>query len=250
MPEKQNDTNLQSIVSVVFGGMHGTPRNIAMACHHAGHKVVIVDKRGSPDDADTSFYDHAIVADLMDTTSLPVLAKEIAACFGYISNLFFGLRYRGPEADAWNGELALNLLVPHICIDELTPHFKQGGAIILIGSTAGRRVTPNTSLAYQCTKAAADQMVRYYAYHLGPRAIRMNAVSPCYIVKDESIKFFEDNEAFSSAAIAAHPLKRIGRADDIADMSVFLCSEKASFVTGQIIEVDGGLSLPQPGIPW
>lgn len=245
MPEQDRPT-----VSVVFGGMHGTLRNVAQAFHDAGDKVIIVDKREAPEDGDTSYFDHVVAADLMDETVLADVAARIAACYGHVSNLVFGLRYRGPEEDVWRGETMLNLTVPHVMIDNLSDAFVDGGAIVLISSTAGRRVTPNTSLAYQCTKAAADQMVRYYAYHLGPKGIRVNAVSPCYIVKDESIKFFMANEDVSKDAIAAHPLKRIGRADDIADMTAFLCSDKATFVTGQIIEVDGGLSLPQPGIPW
>ena len=234
-------------ISVIFGGMHGSPRNIAKTFHDDGHKVVVVDKREKPDDDAPPFYDHAIAADLMDAKSLPGVASRISSLFGRVTNLVFGLRYRGPAETAWDGEIALGLTLPRIMIDALVPSFTKGGAIVFMTSTAARFVAPSISLAYQCAKAATDQMTRYYAFHLGAKGIRVNAIAPGYIVKDESMAFFTRDRDKAARIVKDQPLGRVGRAQELATVTRFLCSEDASFVTGQIIDVDGGICVQQPG---
>lgn len=234
-------------VSVVFGGMHGSPRNIARVFQESGHHVIVVDKREAPDDGAPAYCDHAIAADLLDVDALPQIAARIAEPYGRVTNIVYGFRFRGPEEQAWDGEIALGLTVPRVTIEHLLPYFTEGGSVIFISSTASRFVAPTTSLAYQCVKAATDQMMRYYAYALGPKDIRVNAVSPGYIVKDESMKYFLADEEKAERVYADHPLRRIGKADEIATVVNFLCSDAASFVSGQIIDIDGGLGVLQPG---
>ncbi|MEQ8319666.1 MAG: SDR family oxidoreductase [Rhodospirillales bacterium] len=243
----EDNTSKSTPVSVVFGGMHGSPRNIARTFKENGHHVIIVDKREAPDDGGETYCDHAISADLLDVDALPDIAAKIAAPYGRVTNIVYGFRFRGPEEQAWDGEIALGLTVPRVTIEHLLPYFSEGGSIVFISSTASRFVAPTTSLAYQCVKAATDQMMRYYAYTLGPNGIRVNAVSPGFIVKDESMKYFLADEEKAQRVYADHPLRRIGKADEIATVVNFLCDDASSFVSGQIIDIDGGLGVQQPG---
>ena len=92
-------------------------------------------------------------------------------------------------------------------------------------------------------KAAVMQMVRYYAVALGPKGIRVNAVSPGTTVKDESKQFYADHPELEQLYRDIVPLGRMGTAADVAGVVAFLLSDDASFLTGQNIALDGGATL-------
>ncbi len=112
---------------------------------------------------------------------------------------------------------------------------KNGGVICNVASVGGMRPSPILG-AYNISKAALIFMTRQLAFELAPR-IRVNAVAPAVVKTRMSALLWEADE---SAAAASHPLGRLGEPDDIANAVVFLCSEQASWVTGVVMEVDGG----------
>lgn len=119
---------------------------------------------------------------------------------------------------------------------------KGGGAIILVSSIGGLRGSDVIG-AYNVSKAADMQLARNLAVELGPDNIRVNAIAPGLVKTDFARALWED-PAFAEPRIAATPLRRLGEPEDIAGTAVFLASEAASWMSGQVLVVDGGATVP------
>jgi NAD(P)-dependent dehydrogenase (short-subunit alcohol dehydrogenase family) len=115
-----------------------------------------------------------------------------------------------------------------------------GGSIINIASVAGLRPQPG-GLLYSLTKAGLIMMTRSWAQEFGPHNIRVNAIAPGLIQTDLSEFFWKDN-ARRRQYESATPLHRIGQPDEIAGLALYLASDEASFVTGQVMVADGGMT--------
>ncbi len=116
-----------------------------------------------------------------------------------------------------------------------------GGAIISLSSTGNLVYTPNYA-GHGSSKAAVETMVKYAAHELGPKGIRVNAVSGGPIDTD-ALRAFPNYEEVKAATIARSPLGRMGTPQDLAGACWFLCSEEAGWITGQTLVVDGGTSF-------
>jgi NAD(P)-dependent dehydrogenase (short-subunit alcohol dehydrogenase family) len=98
---------------------------------------------------------------------------------------------------------------------------------------------------YHIAKAGVEQLTRYLAYALGPQKIRVNAVAPGLVDREQGPKL-SDNPLNQAVIDVAVPLGRAASAIDIANVVAFLCGEQSAYVTGQVITVDGGLSIREP----
>ncbi len=117
-----------------------------------------------------------------------------------------------------------------------------GGAIILLSSINADFATP-TLAAYAATKAALNNLTKTAALELAPHAIRVNAIAPASIdtpLLRASFDLTGDAVAARAANIKRHPLGRIGSADEVADLAVFLASNRAAWITGAVHHIDGG----------
>ena len=142
---------------------------------------------------------------------------------------------------------ATNVRGPFLLVQQLLPVLGEGSSIVAISSLGARAVPgkpglENSSLlAYSSTKGALETLVKNWAAILGPRGIRVNAVAPGVI--DTDMSSFTKTEAGREAALGMQALKRIGKPEDVADVVAFLASDKARWITGASIPVDGGSKL-------
>ena len=115
---------------------------------------------------------------------------------------------------------------------------QSGGSIINIASVSGLKPQPG-GLLYSCTKAGLIMLTRSWAQEFGPHGIRVNALAPGLIQTDFS-EFFWKEESRRRAFEAMQPIRRLGQPEDVAGLALYLASDEAAFVTGQVFVVDGG----------
>jgi NAD(P)-dependent dehydrogenase (short-subunit alcohol dehydrogenase family) len=227
---------------VVLGGTRGLGRTVSVQLATAGRDVVCIGRTPSPvHDAAPDGRVHVLGCDFEDLDRLREVLVSIRSS-GAIGGLVLSQRYRG-TADAWAGELHASLHVSRTALETLDGAFATGGAVVAVSSLASRRIMPDCSPGYHAAKAALEQLVRYYAVKWGPGGVRVNGVSPGVFVKQESAAYYAERPALSRYYEALTPLGRMGRAEETANVIRFLLGPDASFITGQVITVDGGMSL-------
>ena len=119
------------------------------------------------------------------------------------------------------------------------PLLREGARIVNLSSIAGRVGRAGGRSVYGATKAAVDAFTRNWALELAPRKIRVNAVAPGYIETDMTAGYFADPEKLQHA-VDRQPFGRLGHADEVAEVVLFLCSPASNWITGDSLNVSGG----------
>ena len=143
-------------------------------------------------------------------------------------------------ADAYDMVADTNLRGAFLCVRESLPHLRDTkGAVVLISSMWGM-VGASCEAVYSATKAAVQMMARSLAKEVGPSGVRINCVAPGAVDTDMMACYSEEDK---QALAEDTPLGRIATCEDITQAAEFLLSDKASFITGQTLVVDGGFTL-------
>ena len=232
-------------LAIIAGGTKGLGRVVAGRFKARGFTVAVI-SRSAPGNETGAAHLAADLETLTDAAAA-TLAQDAVSAFGPLRYLVFCQRYRG-EGDPWHGEMQVGVTATRALIDAFTPSFATTGdrAIGVVSSVYAGLTGASQPAGYHVAKAALNQLVRYYASALGRRSIRINAVMPLTYIKDENEAFYHGNEDLMALYRRFVPLGRLGHATDSADALDFLCSEKASFITGQSLFVDGGVSVLWP----
>lgn len=253
--------DLRGKYALVTGGTKGIGMMIARGLLQAGARVVISSRTA---DACAEAQQHlsafgdvrAIPADLSRHDECRRLADLVTADSGRLDILVnnAGAMWREPletfPDEAWDTVLDLNLKSPFWLVRALLPALRSAGTaddparVINIGSIAAIHVAASPNYSYAGSKAALHQLTRVLARELGPQHITVNAVAPGPF---PSQMMATTLEAVGDAIAAKAPLRRLGRDDDMAGVAVFLASRAASYLTGAIIPVDGGIATTATG---
>jgi NAD(P)-dependent dehydrogenase (short-subunit alcohol dehydrogenase family) len=244
---------LEGQVAVITGASRGIGSAIAKVFASAGASVVVhfreraLEARSVAAEIESSGGRAAAVgADLREPDEVERLFQETAERLGEVDVLvnnagsypLHGL-VDAPAAE-WKDVLETNLLSVHLCTQAAARRLiarATGGAIVNVASIEGLRPAPMHS-HYVAAKSGVLAYTRSAALELGPRGIRVNAVSPGLIWREGIEKGWPEGvESFRSRA----PLRRLGRPEDVANACLFLASSAASFVTGANLVVDGGV---------
>lgn len=169
--------------------------------------------------------------------------------FGKFNTIIFMQRHRSLnnineiEKDIEVGVISTQKVIDYL-VDNLFFNEKStNNSIILISSIADYYISNEQKIGYHVSKAALNQLGRFYASELGKIGIRVNSISPCVVKKKEAFEFYKKNESLVNKFNNIIPIGRMGVSKDIINLIIFLSSNKASYITGQNIVIDGGLTL-------
>ena len=252
---------LEGKTALVTGASRGIGRATALALAGAGARVVIhYGKSASHAEsvvasirAQGGLAD-SIAADLATPNGAIVLANEVRKILGdrldvLVANagVSKSAMFKDHTIADFDNLFATNVRGPFFLIQQLVPALGQGSSVVVISSLGARSVVgkpdlDNPSLLlYASTKGAIETLVKNWAALLGPRSARVNAVAPGVI--ETEMSNFTKTEAGREVTLGMQALKRIGKPEDVADVIVFLASDKARWITGASIPVDGGSKL-------
>ena len=214
-------------IAVVTGGASGIGRCIAEQFRANGAKVEVIDvKPGSH-----------FVGDVGDPAALEAFAAHVIAEHGHVDYLINNAlpAMKGIDDCSWeefNEALRVGVSAPFYLTRLLLPHFAPNAAIVNISSSRDRMSQPQTE-SYTAAKGGISALTHALAVSLAGR-VRVNSISPGWI--DTANAHITGPDAFQQ------PVGRVGRSEDIANMVLFLCSDKAGFITGENICIDGGMT--------
>jgi 3-oxoacyl-[acyl-carrier protein] reductase len=262
MKEKQvKDPGLTNKTALVTGASRGIGRAIASALAETGVHVLVHYGRSAQEAQSLVESIHskggradAISADLGTPEGAVLLTKEVRSIVGdrldvlvLNAGISKAARIADYTVEDFDNLFATNVRSPFFLVQQLLPILGEGSNIIVISSIGAHAVVgkpglDNPSLlAYTSTKGALETLVKNWAAILGPQGIRVNAVAPGVI--DTDMSNFARSEAGREVTLGMQALKRIGKPDDVADVVAFLASDKARWITGTSIPVDGGSKL-------
>lgn len=190
----------------------------------------------------------ALYADLADLGSLKPLMDSIGKKFGRLDCLVNNAGRSGAprigavDVDEWNAVLAINLTAPMLLCQEALPLLKAGQGASIV-NVASRVYLSGTGIGYTSSKSGLIGLTRTLAVQLGKDQIRVNAVAPSFLNSPFNKKNVERNSALAESFEKMSPLGRLGTPEDVAGAIAFLASDRASFITGDIIHVCGGAQL-------
>lgn len=214
-------------VAVVTGGAQGIGKAIAESFRRAGAEVAVIDIQDGPH----------FVGDIAKQEVLEEFARFVISKYGHVDFLINNAKprtkgIRDCSYSEFQDALAVGITAPFYLSKLFEPVFREGACIINISSSRDRMSQPQTE-SYTAAKGGIAALTHALAVSLGGK-VRVNSISPGWI--DTAYRVYTGSDAVQQ------PAGRVGNPMDIANMVLFLCSDKAGFITGENICIDGGMT--------
>jgi NAD(P)-dependent dehydrogenase (short-subunit alcohol dehydrogenase family) len=247
---------LEGKVALVTGGTSGIGRASALLFAQEGAKVALTGRRSAEGEAVVAEIRQAggeaifIEADLSHTDRIPGIVDRVVSEYGRLDVAFnnAGVAGGGPietlDEATWDTIIDTNLKAAFFCLKAEAAQMKRqgGGAIVFNGSVLANIALPGTSI-YSASKGGISSLTRAAAVELGPFGIRVNSVNPSITRTPMTADRIVASEGVESHPFAAGiPLGRLAEPEEMAQVALFLLSDRASYVNGQAVVVDGGQS--------
>jgi NAD(P)-dependent dehydrogenase (short-subunit alcohol dehydrogenase family) len=255
------DFGLRKKVAIITGGGSGIGRIIAHMLAEEGADVVVADINGegatkvATEVRKKGVESLAIQSDVGQLEETNKLAEKTIERFGRIDILIHGAAFFNVQPfmktspDDWEKVIRIGQVGAMNCSRSVLVHMisAKGGRIIFIGSDAGR-IGDSFQPIYAAAKAGIMAFAKSIAQDMGRHGITINVVSPALTLTEENRTILNDmyglnDEKRASRLLFAYPMRKLGTSEDVASMVVFLASERAGDITGQIISVNGGFCM-------
>ena len=250
-----NEKQFNGKVAFVTGATSGIGQACAIAFANAGAKVVGVGRKTEAlNDVEKMIRETGgevltIEADLSNVQEAEQAVKRAVEVFGGIDILVNSAGHlstgtiENTSLDAWDAMMDVNVRAVFQLMQKALPSLiERRGNIVNVSSVTGLRAFPGV-LAYCVSKAALDQLTRCASLELASKGVRVNAVNPGVVVTQIHKRGGMNDDAYAAFlehSKTTHPLGRTGRPEEIADLILFLASDRASWITGATYSIDGG----------
>jgi NAD(P)-dependent dehydrogenase (short-subunit alcohol dehydrogenase family) len=249
---------MQKRCVIITGASSGIGRATALRFAEARENIVLVGRTQAAlaevaDASNSKEAESSVVA--IDVCAEGAAQKIVAAALNQFARLDVLVNAAGIIANGtienttlaeWDRMMDINARSIFQLMQAATPHLiKTKGNVVNVSSVTGRRSFPNV-LAYCVSKAALDQLTRCAALDLAAKGVRVNAVNPGVVVTNLHRRSGFDEPkyaAFLEHSKTTHPLGRVGAPEEVAELIYFLAGEKAGWITGETISIDGGRQL-------